>query len=137
MPRVEKIDHIGIVVANMKSAIQKYENLLLQKPSSTEYFEPGRIDLAFFEVSGVSVELLAPRDPQGEVGRFLTERGEGIHHICYRVDDLDGILKSLRAQGFKLVDEKPRPGSRGSRIAFVDASSTGGALTEYCEFPKT
>ena len=136
MPRVEKIDHIGIVVANMKSAIQKYENLLLQKPSSTEYFEPRKIDLAFFEVAGVSVELLAPRDPQSEIGRFLREKGEGMHHICYQVDDLDRILKSLREQGFKFVDEEPRPGFRGSRVAFVDASSTGGTLTEYCEFPK-
>lgn len=136
MPQVKKIDHIGIVVANMKSAIQKYENLLMQKISSTEYSEPGRIDLAFFEVAGVSVELLAPRDPQSEVGRFLRERGEGMHHICYQVDDLEGVLKSIQAQGFKLVDEKPRPGSRGSRIAFVDASSTGGTLTEYCQFPK-
>jgi methylmalonyl-CoA epimerase len=137
MPRVKKIDHIGIVVANMKSAIQKYENLLLQKISSTEYSEPSRIDLAFFEVAGVSVELIAPRDPQSQVGKFLRERGEGMHHICYQVDDLDGILESLRAQGFKLVDEKPRPGSRGSRIAFVDASSTGGTLTEYCQFPES
>jgi methylmalonyl-CoA/ethylmalonyl-CoA epimerase len=136
MPQVKKIDHIGIVVANMKSAIQKYENLLLQKISSMEYSERSRVDLAFFEVAGVSVELVAPRDPQSEAGKFLRERGEGMHHICYQVDDLDGMLKSLQAQGFKLVDEKPRPGSRGSRIAFVDASSTGGTLTEYCQFPK-
>jgi len=137
MVKIKKIDHLGIVVSNMKAAIQKYQDLLFQKPSFTEYFAPGKIELAFFEINGVSVELLAPQDRSSEIGIFLKEKGEGMHHICYEVDDLESTLESLRGKGFKLIDQKPRAGSRHSRIAFVDPVSTGGVLTEYCQFSRT
>ncbi len=88
-------------------------------------------------MKGVSVELFAPLDGASDIGSFLNEKGEGIHHICYEVDDLDETLNTLRAKGLKLQDEKPRPGSRNSRIAFVDPAGTGGALTECCRFPRT
>jgi methylmalonyl-CoA/ethylmalonyl-CoA epimerase len=137
MAKIKKIDHLGIVVSDMEAAIQKYQGLLFQKPSLTEYFAPGKIELAFFEIKGVSVELLAPQDWNSEIGIFLKEKGEGMHHICYEVDDLESTLESLREKGFKLIDQKPRAGSRNSRIAFVDPVSTGGVLTEYCQFSKT
>ena len=137
MFKIKKIDHLGIVVSDMKAAIQKYQDLLFQKPSFTEYFAPGKVELAFFEINGVSVELLAPQDQSSEIGIFLKEKGEGMHHICYEVDDLETILESLWGKGFKLIDQKPRPGSRNSRIAFVDPVSTGGVLTEYCQFSQS
>ena len=137
MAKIKKIDHLGIVVSNMKAAIQKYQDLLFQKPSFTEYFAPGKIELAFFEINGVSVELLAPQDRSSEIGIFLKEKGEGMHHICYEVDDLESTLESLREKGFKLIDQTPRAGSRNSRVAFVHPVSTGGVLTEYCQFSKT
>jgi methylmalonyl-CoA/ethylmalonyl-CoA epimerase len=137
MAKIKKIDHLGIVVSDIEAAIQKYQGLLFQKPSLTAYFAPGKIELAFFEINGVSVELLAPQDRSSEIGIFLKEKGEGMHHICYEVDDLESTLESLRGKGFKLIDQKPRAGSRNSRIAFVDPVSTGGVLTEYCQFSKT
>jgi methylmalonyl-CoA/ethylmalonyl-CoA epimerase len=135
MVRVKKMDHIGIVVANMPEAIAQYRAFLFKEPSHTEFYEPERIELAFFDIGGVQVELLGPRDAASGVGAFLQEKGGGIHHICYEVEDLKGILKLLKEKGMKLIDEQPRPGSRNSQIAFVHPASPGGGLIEYCEFP--
>ncbi|MBI5966838.1 MAG: VOC family protein [Deltaproteobacteria bacterium] len=137
MPTIKKIDHIGIVVSNLQEAIERYKNLLFQGPPHMEFFEPAKIELAFFDIGGVSIELLAPTAPTGDLWAFLKERGGGLHHICYQVDDIHGVLESLKAQGFKLLDEKPRPGSRHSQIAFVNPVSASGVLTEYCQFPQT
>ena len=119
MARVKKIDHIGIVVPDMSAAVEKYHSLLFQKPSHTEYFEPGNLDIAFFDVEGVQIELLAPRSADSEISAYLEEKGAGLHHICYEVDDIEGILNILKAKGIALIDEEPRAGSRNSRIAFV------------------
>ena len=137
MAKIKKIDHVGIVVPNLKEAIVKYRNFLFQDPSHTEYFEPTKTELAFFDIGGVSIELLAPEESGSDLWAFLKEKGGGFHHICYEVDDLKGILKDLKMKGFKLLDEKPRPGSRNSQIAFVNPASTDGILTEYCQLPKT
>jgi methylmalonyl-CoA epimerase len=136
MPKIKKIDHIGIVVADINEATCIYKNLLFKEPFHTEYFEATSVELAFFDMGGVHIELLTPKEPGSEIWTFLQEKGEGLHHICYEVDDLEGILKTLPNRGIKLIDETPRPGSRNSRIAFVDPESSGGVLTEYCEFPR-
>lgn len=137
MPKIKKIDHIGIVVPRMKDAIEKYKSFLFQDPFHTEYFEAGKIELAFFDIGGVSIELLAPAEAGSDLRAFLKEKGGGFHHVCYEVDDLEGILRILKGKGFKLLDEKPRPGSRNSQIAFVNPMSTDGILTEYCQLAKT
>ena len=136
MPTIKKIDHIGIVVSNFKEAIEKHRNLLFREPSHTEYFEPAKVELAFFDIGGVSIELLAPTAPTGDLWAFLKERGGGLHHICYEVDDIHRILESLKEKGFQLLDEKPRAGSRNSQIAFINPASADGVLIEYCQFPN-
>jgi methylmalonyl-CoA/ethylmalonyl-CoA epimerase len=135
MAEIKKIDHIGIVVPDMEKAIDIYKSMLLMEPSHLEHVAASKVDLAFFDVGDVQVELLAPTAPDSEMSPFLEETGGGIHHICYEVVGIRDILKQLKEEGFKLIDEEPRPGSRNSQIAFVDASSTDGAYIEYCEFP--
>jgi len=136
MPRLKRIDHIGFVVADIQESIGRYKNLLFQEPFLIDYFEPAKADIAFFDIGGVHVELLAPTDPDSLLGKFLREKGGGYHHICFEVDDLLAVLKVLKDQGSKLIDETPRSGSRNSQIAFVDPVSTDGILIEYCQFPK-
>lgn len=137
MAKIKKIDHIGIVVSNMKEAVEIYKNLLFREPIYTEYFNASKVELTFFDVGGVQIELLAPTAPDSEIMPFLKEKGGGIHHICYEVEGIDEILKKLNEEGIKLIDERPRPGSRNTQIAFVDATSTKGTYIEYCEFPPT
>jgi len=137
MVEIKKIDHIGIVVADLREAIEIYKMLLLKEPSHLESIDAVKVDLAFFNVGDVQIELLAPTTSDSEISAFLEEKGGGIHHICYEVEGINEILESLKREGVKLIDEKPRPGSRHSQIAFVDAASTKGVYIEYCEFPKS
>jgi len=136
MAGIKKIDHIGIVVPDIKEAIEIYKVLLLKEPSHLERVDAAKVDLAFFDVGEIQIELLAPIASDSEISAFLEEKGGGIHHICYEVEEINEILDKLKREGVKLMDEKPRPGSRNSQIAFVDAVSTKGAYIEYCEFPN-
>jgi methylmalonyl-CoA/ethylmalonyl-CoA epimerase len=135
MPKIKKIDHIGIVVPTIEQGVQTFKRILLKEPSHKEYIDAYKVDLAFFDIGDIQVELLAPTAPDSEMAPFLEKTGGGFHHICYEVEGIDQILEGLKKQGVKLMDEKPRPGSRNSRIAFVEAGSAGGVYTEYCEFP--
>jgi methylmalonyl-CoA/ethylmalonyl-CoA epimerase len=136
MPQIKKIDHIGIVVSDIREATERFSCLTLQGPTHSEYFEPLKVDLVFFNVGGVDVELLGPRSPGSDLWDFLQAKGEGLHHICYEVADIDGLLEMLKASGVRLIDQKPRPGSRNTRIAFLEPGSAHGVLTEYCEHPR-
>jgi methylmalonyl-CoA/ethylmalonyl-CoA epimerase len=134
MARIKKIDHIGIVVFNLKESIRVHKDLLFQEPTHYEVFDATKVELAFFDIAGVQIELLSPTAPDSDIMPFLKEKGGGIHHICYEVEGIHDILNDLKKKGFKLIDETPRPGSRNSQIAFVDATSTKGVYIEYCEF---
>jgi len=135
--RIKKIDHIGIVVSDIKAATRVYEAILFKQPSYTEYVAEKKVDLVFFDIGEVQIELLAPRTSDSEIAFFLKNRGEGLHHICYEVEGIGKILETLRKEGFKFIDEKPRPGSRNTQVFFVDSISTRGVYTEYCEFPNS
>lgn len=135
MVKIKKIDHIGIVVPNLKEGIETYKNLLFKEPIHIEYIEESKVEVAFFDIGGVQVELLAPTNSESEVMTFLKSTGGGIHHICYEVEGLHEILKKLKEKNIKLIDEVPRKGSRNTQIAFVDPRSTKGVYIEYCEFP--
>jgi methylmalonyl-CoA epimerase len=134
MASIKKIDHIGIVVPNIQEGIEIYKQLLLRKPIYTEYIDASKVQLAFFDVGGVQIELLAPTSFDSEVMLFLKQTGGGLHHICYEVEKINDILTELKDKGFRLIDEIPRPGSRNTQIAFVDPKSTKGVYIEYCEF---
>ena len=136
MSEIKKIDHIGIVVSNLEEGIEMYTHLLKREPVHTECLAASEVELAFFDVEGVQIELLAPTGPDSAVMPFLKETGGGIHHTCYEVSGIEELLEELKGRGFKLMDEHPKPGSRNTRIAFVDAESTQGVCVEYCEYPR-
>ena len=136
MARIKRIDHIGIVVSDINEAIEIYRMLLFKEPSQLERVEAAKVDLAFFDIGDVQIELLSPTAPDSEISSFLKEKGGGIHHICYEVEGINEILEDLKDKGVKLLDENPRPGSRNSQVAFVDPVSTRGVYIEYCEFPE-
>jgi len=123
--------HVGVAVPSIAAAIGFYRDVLGLEPGPPETADGATIvALAFGDVQ---VELLEPRDPSGPVAKFLARRGPGIHHICYRVPDLERALQRCRAAGYRLVDDAPRSGAGGRRIAFVHPKSTAGILLELTE----
>ncbi len=125
------IAHVGIAVASLDEAFSFYREVLDFAEPSVEHADGARIVCLPFGQS--EVELLEPDDPDGPIARFLARRGPGIHHICYRVPDLDAALQQCRASGYQLIDEEPRTGVHGNRIAFVHPKAAGGILIELTE----
>jgi methylmalonyl-CoA/ethylmalonyl-CoA epimerase len=126
-----RIAHVGIAVTDLDSAVAFYRDVLGIEPHPPETVDGARIvALPFGEAE---VELLAPVEADSPVGRFLAKRGPGIHHICYRVPDLDVAIETCRAAGYRLVDERPRAGVGGRRIAFLHPKSTAGILLELTD----
>ena len=126
-----RVAHIGIAVASLAEALPFYRDVLGLTPGNPQTADGARIVSLRF--GDVDVELLEPVDPASPVAKFLARRGPGIHHICYRVPDLDLALARCRAAGYRLVDETPRPGAGGRRIAFLHPKATHGILLELTE----
>ncbi len=127
------LDHVAIAVADLDAALASYRRLYGAEPLSREVVESQGVEEALIAVGGSFIQLLAPLAPDTPVGRFLARRGEGLHHIALAVADIEGALRHLREEGARLVDEVPRPGGRGSRIAFVHPAAFGGTLVELVE----
>jgi methylmalonyl-CoA/ethylmalonyl-CoA epimerase len=126
-----RIAHVGVAVPSIAAALAFYRDVLELAPGPPESADGATIvGLGFGDVQ---VELLEPRDPESPVAKFLAKRGPGIHHICYRVPDLDRALERCRAAGYRLVDDVPRRGAGGRRIAFVHPKTTAGILLELTE----
>jgi len=126
-----RIAHIGIAVRDLDEALQFYRDVLGLRPHAPDRADGAEIvSLAFGESE---VELLQPVDPDSPIAKFLERRGPGIHHVCYRVPDLDAALAAARAAGYRLVDATPRRGAGGCRIAFLHPKSTAGTLIELTE----
>ncbi|AEG14947.1 methylmalonyl-CoA epimerase [Desulfofundulus kuznetsovii DSM 6115] len=130
---IKKIDHIGIAVKDLAKAIEFYEGLLGLKVTGTEVVEEQRVKVAFLPTGDSEVELLESTTPDGPIARFIEKNGEGIQHIAFRVENLEQALEELKAKGVRLIDEKPRRGAGGARIAFLHPKSTFGTLVELCE----
>jgi methylmalonyl-CoA/ethylmalonyl-CoA epimerase len=131
LAELPRIAHVGIAVPDIGAALAFYRDVLGLDASPPETADGATIvSLPFGESE---VELLAPRDTDGPIARFLAKRGAGIHHICYQVADLDAALAACRAAGYRLVDETPRIGAGGRRIAFVHPKATAGILLELTE----
>ena len=131
--KLTHIEHIGIAVKDLEASIVFYENVFGLKCYSIEEVKDQMVKTAFFKVGQTKIELLESTHPEGPIGTFIQNRGEGIHHIAYAVEDLDEALVEFKEKGVKLIDRKPRPGSEGLQIAFLNPRSTGGVLTELCE----
>jgi methylmalonyl-CoA/ethylmalonyl-CoA epimerase len=127
------IDHVGVAVEDIDSALSLYRDALGMSLVHRETIAAQGVNAALLDVGDSHVELLQPLGPETAVGKFLARRGPGMHHIAYRVDDVERTLGQLAAAGLRLIDEKPRAGIRGSRVAFLHPTSTGGVLTEIVE----
>ena len=126
-----RIAHVGIAVARIDEALAFYRDVLGLLPGRPEPADGATI--VSLDLGGVTVELLEPRDGESPVAKFLARRGPGIHHLCFRVPDLDAALARCRAAGYRLVDQAPRQGAGGRRIAFVHPTATAGILLELTE----
>ena len=126
-----KLDHIGIAVRSLASA-KIYEDLGLTI-EHVETVESQRVKTAFLSVGDAKLELLEPTSPDSPIAKFIEKRGEGIHHICLRVDDLEAHLERLKAAGYRLINEAPVPGAHGCRVAFLHPSAGNGVLIELSE----
>ncbi|CAN5734375.1 methylmalonyl-CoA epimerase [soil metagenome] len=130
---VYNLDHVGIAVRDLESAIAAYGNKYGVEPLHREVVESQGVEEALLPIGGSFVQLLQPVDSNSPVARFLEKRGEGLHHVAYAVLDIDAALAHLRAGGAKLIDETPRVGGRGARIAFVHPADLAGTLMELVE----
>ena len=126
-----RVAHIGIAVADLEAALAFYRDVLGLMPHPPETADGA--DIVSLSFGDVRVELLASTDPASPITKFLAKRGPGIHHICYRVPDLDAALAACRRAGYRLVDEQPRIGVEGRRIAFLHPKTTAGILLELTE----
>jgi methylmalonyl-CoA/ethylmalonyl-CoA epimerase len=127
------IDHIGVAVDDLDEAVERYRRMLGIEPTHRERVEDQGVEEVLFPIGESYVQLLGALAPDTPVGRFVATRGPGVHHVAYRVDDVAAALDALRADGARLIDETPRPGSRGTLIAFVHPKSMGGVLVELVE----
>jgi methylmalonyl-CoA/ethylmalonyl-CoA epimerase len=131
--KILKIDHIGIAITHLDESKKFWTDVLGLEFSGSETVEEQKVTTAFFPVGESEVELLESTASDGPVARYLKKKGEGIHHIAFRVENIQAALEELKAKGIKLIDEKPRKGAGGAKIAFVHPESTNGILVELCE----
>lgn len=130
--RGTRIAHIGIAVESLEAILPLYRDLLGMPEVPLDHADGARI--AGLAAGESLVELLQPEESDSPIGKFLSKRGPGIHHICFAVDDLDGTLERCRAAGLHLIDQRPRIGAEGKRIAFLHPASTHGVLVELSEY---
>ena len=128
-----RIDHVGIAVRDLYQAIQVYERRLGLRASGRERLEGEGIEIAMIPIGDSRIELLTPIDPESTVEKFLQNRGEAVHHIAYRTDDVESALQQAATDGGQILDEVARPGAHGSRVGFVHPKSVCGVLTEFVE----
>ncbi|MCR4425694.1 MAG: methylmalonyl-CoA epimerase [Firmicutes bacterium] len=130
---IKSVDHIGVAVANLDEALKVYADTLGIKLAGTETVAEQKVRVAFLPIGETEIELLESTDPEGPIAKFIEKRGEGIQHIAVRVDDIESALEEMREKGVRLIDETPRYGAGGARIAFLHPKSTGGVLIELTE----
>ena len=128
-----QIDHVGVAVEDLDAAIALHEQAYGLTLAHREVVEEQGVEAVLLDVGESHVELLRPLQPDSAVGRFLASRGAGLHHVAYRVADIEAALQAVRARGLQLIDETPRVGIRDSRVAFLHPQTAGGVLTEIVQ----
>jgi len=128
-----KIDHIGIAVANLDETLKVYTDILGLKLHGTETVADQKVRVAFLPVGDTEIELLESTEADGPIAKFIENKGQGIQHIAFKVDNIEDALEELRSKGVRLIDEKPRYGAGGAKIAFLHPKSTNGVLIELCQ----
>jgi methylmalonyl-CoA/ethylmalonyl-CoA epimerase len=132
-PTLQQIDHLGIAVRSIEAALPYYENALGLKCEKIEEVASQQVRTAFLEVGGVHLELLEPTSPESTIAKFIESRGEGIHHIAFRTNAIDGQLAKAKDAGVRLIHEVPFEGAANKLVAFLHPKSTMGVLTEFCQ----
>ncbi len=132
---LNRIYHLGYAVEDIEAASRFYSENFGVEPTEPEVVEEQGIVATMFRVGESMIELVQPTRPDSPVGRFLERRGEGVHHVAYEVEDIEAALRELKRSGIELVDEEPRAGAGGTRVAFVHPKSAFGVLTELVELP--
>jgi methylmalonyl-CoA epimerase len=130
-----RIDHIGVAVEDIDSAVELYKRKFDMREQRRETVEEQGVEAVLLEVGDGHVELISPLSEDSGVAKWLAKNGPGMHHVAYQTDDIDSALESVREAGLQLIDKEPRVGIGGSRVAFLHPKSTGGVLTELVE-PK-
>jgi len=128
-----RIDHIGVAVEQIEPTLELYRDRFELQLAHREVVQQQGVEAVLLDVGENHVELLAPLGPDTPVGRFLAKNGPGLHHVAYQVTDIDATLDQLKQAGLELIDEQPRAGIRGSRVAFLHPRATAGVLTEIVE----
>jgi len=127
------IDHIGIAVSSIAESLPFWESALGVKCTGTETVEDQKVTTAFLPIKDSEIELLEATSPESPIAKFIEKKGEGIHHLAIRVDDLEKALAELKDKGVRLIDEQPRRGAGGAMIAFLHPKATGGILLELSQ----
>ncbi|MBS4053481.1 MAG: methylmalonyl-CoA epimerase [Thermaerobacter sp.] len=130
---LKKIDHIGIAVRDLEAVRHFYTTILGLPDAGEEVVPEQKVRVAFLPIGETKIELLEPTAPDSPIAKFLEAKGEGIHHLSFAVDDIVATLEQLKAQGVRLIDEVPRRGAHGAKIAFVHPKASNGVLVELCE----
>ena len=131
-----KIEHIGIAVKSLAAAVKVYEQAIGLKVAGYDEVDEQGVRVAMLEIGESRIELLEPTRPDSPIEKFMNKRGEGIHHIAVRVDDIEESLQRLKAAGIRLIDETPKRGAHNTRVAFIHPASTHGVLMELVEHGK-
>jgi methylmalonyl-CoA/ethylmalonyl-CoA epimerase len=127
------VDHIGIAVSNLDEAVKLYEEVLGLKLHGTEVVEEQKVRVAFLPLGDTEIELLEATSPDSAIAKFIEAKGQGVQHIAFKVDNIEAALEEMKEKGMRLIDEKPRYGAGGARIAFLHPKSTSGVLIELSE----
>jgi methylmalonyl-CoA/ethylmalonyl-CoA epimerase len=130
---VKKVDHIGIAVKSLDESLSFYTDILGLPLESIEEVPSQRVKVAFIPVGETRLELLEPTSTDSPIAKFIEKRGEGIHHIALGVESIEARIKEMQENGIKMIDNEPRPGAHGTKVAFLHPKSTGGVLYEFCE----
>lgn len=128
-----RIDHVGIAVEDLEASLQVWGQRMEMRLAHREVVQEQGVEAALLDVGEGHVELLRPLGPDTPVGKFISKRGPGLHHVAYQVADIDATLAALTAAGMPLIDQQPRIGIRQSRVAFLHPKGTGGVLTEIVQ----
>lgn len=131
--KIKHIDHIGIAVRNIESAGRFYTDVLGLRIADIETVADQKVNVAFLPITDSEVELLESTEPDGPVAKYIDARGEGVQHLAFRVENIEEALDELKAKGVRLIDQVPRKGAGGARIAFIHPKETNGVLIELCQ----
>ncbi len=133
---INRINHVAIVVEDLDAALRFWRDALGLPLSKTEENPGEHVDIAFLPLGESEIELLEPTDPDSGIGKYLAKKGQGMHHLCVEVDDIDAVIARLTGHGVEMINETPRVRDEGTRYAFVHPKSAGGVLVELYELPE-